>query len=497
MSQLRANRMIAMLGCILPILGQNVAVAQTKPAAAAEIELLKTQLSLLDKQMREVRDRLAAIEARQFGPAATPVPALEAYATVTPPISAEPQPKYLGAATAGRETASQNETTAPRIDNESIDRSMRGYLRLPGTNTMLKVGGFVKNDLFLDVNYAGSYYGAFVPSSFPSSPQPKAKNATVSMRSSRIFLEMRQPTGDGNDPSSQVKAYVEVDFLGNYDRTSLRLRQFYAQYKNLLVGQTWSAFGDPDAFPDTLEFEGPPGLVGIRQPQIRYTRPLNAHNSIGISLEKSGTDTPFSTQFGSPVGTSNRPDLVAFYRFENALGHTLVSTLFRSVGGVISGTTNSSLQAQRNAYGVSVSNVWTLGSHTKDNIQVLGIIGRGISNYYNDNFGFGSDVDFSATGRLVAVPSGSAEVGYQHYWSSRFRSTATFGYLKINNTAAAPPSAYQTSYYSTANLIYQPSHNVLLGGELVYGRVERKNGFAWESPRIQFTAQYFLNKYRQ
>ncbi len=27
--------------------------------------------------------------------------------------------------------------------------------------------------------------------------------------------------------------------------------------------QTWSAFGDPDVFPDTLEFENPPGNIGL------------------------------------------------------------------------------------------------------------------------------------------------------------------------------------------------------------------------------------------
>jgi hypothetical protein len=66
------------------------------------------------------------------------------------------------------------------------------------------------------------------------------------------------------------------------NRNSIRLRQYYEQYKNFLAGQTWSAFGDPDAFPDTLEFEGPPGMMATRQPTIRYTQPLGKEHSIAF-----------------------------------------------------------------------------------------------------------------------------------------------------------------------------------------------------------------------
>jgi DcaP outer membrane protein len=460
MGKVRVRYVIASL-CVFVILFNAVpGFAQATPEVQQvqeqlklvqhQMEELKGQSAMLEQHMEELNGKLAILLKRP-GQAAVPVtpPAAEAQKIPVVPL------KYIGRETDLRETAGQNETGAPRIDIESIDPSMRGYLRFPGTNTRMKLGGFVKTDFFYDINYAGSYYGAFVPSSFPSTPQPKASNSTVSMRPSRVFVEFRQPTNNSDETSSDVKAYLEWDFLGNYDRTSLRMRQYYAQYKNFLAGQTWSAFGDPDAFPDTLEFEGPPGMVGIRQPQFRYTYPLNFHHSIGVSVEKSGTDTPFSTQFGNPIGLSNRPDIVAFYRYENPKGHLLLSSLFRSVGGVISDTTSPTLKAQRAAYGLSLSNVWELGT-TRDNIQLLGIIGTGISNYYNDNFGFGSDVGFSADGKLVTVPSGSVAAGYQHWWSRTYRSTVSYGYLRVNNTAQAPGTNYQISHYATVNLCYSP-----------------------------------------
>src|SRR5258708_20891263 len=117
-----------------------------------------------------------------------------------------------------------------------------------------------------------------------------------------------KPGRERSITGKEVKVYFEFDFFNNYDRNSIRLRQFYGQYKNFLAGQAWSAFADPDAFPDTLEFEGPPGIIAARFPQLRYTQPLSKHHSIGVSIENSVVDTPFSTQFAVPNGTSKFQD---------------------------------------------------------------------------------------------------------------------------------------------------------------------------------------------
>jgi hypothetical protein len=235
--------------------------------------------------------------------------------------------------------------------------------------------------------------------------------------------------------------------------------------------------------------------MGLRQPQMRYTQPLGLHNSIGVSIEKSGTDTPFSTQYGEPVGVSARPDIVGFYRFENNLGHLNAAVLFRSVGGFIPNTTDPTLSAEVNGYGGSLSGAWQLGSRTRDNLVFQGIIGKGISNYFNDNFGLGSDVGAAADGHVVATPTGSAEAGYQHYWTKRLRSTASYGYLRINNTALDPGTNYHISNYATGNLIFQPTSSFLVGAEYIYGSLQRKNGFEWVAPRFQLSATYYINKY--
>jgi hypothetical protein len=468
-------------------------------AQSPDLSQLKAKLQQLEQMMLELKAEIAAAEqppaAEQTSVAAQAVvpPAPQAPAKPQEPAVPTPMPpaQHIGDLTRTRTVANDVSDGAPRINNEVMDPALRGYFRLPGTGTLIKLGGFVKTDVFVDANQAGTYYGAYVPSSFPSSPQPHTVNATVSMRPSRFFAEFLQPTQQGGDGT--VKGYLEFDFLGNYERTSFRLRQFYAQYKNVLVGQTWSAFGDPDAFPDTLEFEGPPGIIAMRQPMVRYTHPFNNHHSIGLSVERSGVDTPFITQ-ATPVGSSLWPDLVGFYRFEEEHGHLQFAFLSRSVGGVIPSTTQPDLKNHVAGYGGSLSGVWGLGK-SKDNIVFQFVIGKGISNYYNDNFGLGSDAGFNANGKLVATPTGSAEAGYQHHWSKLLRSTFSYGYLQINNTASDPGTNYHISHYATANIIVQPTTSLLFGTEYVYGSLERKNGFKWVAPRIQASITYYLNKY--
>jgi hypothetical protein len=464
-----------------------IACAALGSAQSPDLNQLRDKLRQLEQMMGELQQQIATLEQAQSVPGQPLVTAKQQPAVPVPLAATE----HIGDLTRTREVASENPESAARINNEPMNRALRGYFRLPGTGTLIKMGGFVKTDIFVDANQAGSYYGAYVPSTFPSSDQPHTANSTVSMRPSRFSVEFLQPVHTGN---GTVKGFLEYDFLGNYDRTSLRMRQFYAQYKNVLAGQTWSAFGDPDAFPDTLEFEGPPGLMGLRQPAVRYTHPLDKAHSVGISVEKSGTDAPFSTQYGSPVGSSLWPDIIGFYRYENDRGHLYFAAISRSVGGVIPNTTTPDLRNHVQGWGGSLSGVWALGS-SKDNVVFQVIIGQGISNYYNDNFGLGSDVGFDARGRLVATPTGSASAGYQHYWSKLVRSTFSYGYTQINNTASDPGTNYHVSHYATGNVMIQPTTSLLFGAEYVYGSLERKNGFKWVAPRVQASVTYYLNKY--
>ena len=472
-----------------------VVSATTVMGQTPTVEELQNRLAQIEestnKTIQELKAQIAALQQAQKATVPAVPPGTIAQSSQVPVVHTPEQ--FYGEETRKRQTAGENEEGAPRIDNEPLDPELRGFFHLPGTSTYMKFGGFVKTDLLYDLNYAGTYYGAYVPSSFPSSATPHSTNATVSMRPARFTWETRQ--GTLADSEKEVKVYFEFDFLSNYDRNSIRLRQFYGQYHNILVGQAWSAFSDPDAFPDTLEFEGPPGMIAARFPQLRYTQPLGRHNSVGVSIEKSGVDTPFSTQFGAPIGTSRFPDLIAFYRYENRHGHIHAATLFRNVGGIVPNEQVFNLARHTGGFGESISGAWGLPFFKNDSLVFQLVFGKGISNYYNDNFGLGTDVGFAADGHLVATPTGSGNFGYTHNWTKILRTSVSYGYLRINNTASDPGSTYHVSNYATFNFIVQPTVRLLFGAEYIYGSLERKDDFKWVAPRIQASITYYINKY--
>src|SRR5206468_5957250 len=89
--------------------------------------------------------------------------------------------------------------------------------------------------------------------------------------------------------SSSVRFFMEFDLFGS-NATTPRLRHAYAQVANFLVGQSFSNFMDPDAGPDTLDFQGPNSQVSIRNPQLRYSIPLAEKTSLAFSVEKASSD---------------------------------------------------------------------------------------------------------------------------------------------------------------------------------------------------------------
>jgi len=120
-------------------------------------------------------------------------------------------------------------------------------------------------------------------------------------------------------------------------------------------------------------------MIAARFPQFRYTQPLNKHHSVGVSIEKSGTDTPFSTQFGVPIGTSKFPDLIGFYRYENNRGHLHAAALFRNVGGIVPNEQIFNLARHTGGYGASLSGTWGFPPFKNDNVVFQLVFGKGIS----------------------------------------------------------------------------------------------------------------------
>jgi len=81
-------------------------------------------------------------------------------------------------------------------------------------------------------------------------------------------------------------------------------------------------------------------------------------------------------------------------------------------------------------------------------------------------------------------------VGYQHWWSKSLRSTATFGWVYVDNLDIQPGGAlHQTIRYSI-NLSWSPIPRLDLVGEFLSGQRFNKNGEKGTASQWQFGTRF-------
>lgn len=471
------------------------------PKAASQVdastptaEELRQQLNELQTQMQKIQSRLDQLESAkpaQTSQTQTPLSTESGTKEKNQPVRETSPSPQVGEATATYNEFAEDPQAAPRFDNLPLDPKYHGFFRLPGTQTILKIGGYFKTDFIYDLKPPGNT-DAFVPSSIPIPQIVTVNNTTVSIRPTRMSLDFRIPS----TKIGEVRFYIEGDFFGT-NATTPRLRHAYAQASNFLIGQTFTNFMDPDGFPDTLDFEGPNGMVNLRNPQIRYGVGLGKSTTLYFSAEKPSSDVLFKTPQFNSQPNSPSPDGAVRLRQEFERGHFQVAGIFRDIAAFVTQGTAAKTGSVF-GWGVNISaGVKTIG---RDNFMIAAVAGHGVSRYIQDTSGLGIDAEVNTVGvpHLQATPDVGADAAYQHYWKKTLRSNVVFSYAAVNNpvvSAFVPATTYNHSEYSAANIIWNPfSSSLNMGAEVLYGWQELQNGTKGNDTRFQFSAKYTFVK---
>ena len=401
-------------------------------------------------------------------------------------LSAEQQQTAVGKETADYVTFSEESEPAPRLYNVPLESTLPGFFVLPGTQTMLRINGNFKTDFMFDPRPSG-FADAFIPSTIPVPQVSSISNFNTSIRESRFSTDFRIPVGD----VGTARLFMQMDFFGSNGATTPRLRHLYAQLDNILVGQTNTAFMDPDAWPDIVEFQGPTSGLLARPPQIRYSFRLGKTMSGAVSVEQPVSDISFSVNGAAAAPATPAPDTAVHFRYEGERGHIQLSSVFRELAAQLP---NGGPQESAFGWGVSLTSTWRTFGRDAVNYQVA--YGNGISRYAGDTGGLGLDAAPRTQTDLTlkALPLFAPWISYQHWWSRAVRSSATFGLAKLQNTEFQPGNTYHKSTYSSANVIWNAVGSLDFGAEFMYGWVEEKNGQHANAPRIQISGRYTFVK---
>ena len=464
------------------------ALAQAPATASVEqIEALQKKLDALQNQMAEVQGEIQRLSGSGGQPPPREVTDLKSAIEAeqqneTSQVEAEVTPKQieLGKTTVTYRIFSQDPFAAPRINNEPLDPRFPGYFRLFGTNTLLRIGGYAKTDFIYDLKPAGNV-DSFIPATIPIPAPTTINNSTMSVRATRLNLDFLVPTKSGDS----YRFFLEMDFFGT-NATTPKLRHAYGQAKNFLVGQTFSNFMDPDAGADTLDYQGPNGMVSVRNPQFRYSLLVAEKTTFSISAEKPTSDVDFTTPEFNAEPNSPSPDGTLKLRREMERGHVQLSALFRSVAAFLPDGRHEAV------FGWGFNFAGATRFWGKDTVVYQAAYGNGIERYINDTSGLGIDAAVSSlqNPHIQALPVVATYGSLQHFWSERVRSSAFYSFVQVQNTGAQPDATYHQGNYTGGNLIWNPFGSLTVGGEFLYGWRDNKDGSTGNAPRFQFSAKY-------
>jgi uncharacterized coiled-coil protein SlyX len=255
-----ASRML--LSAIIVAAAVAPAFSQTATSTSAdEVNALKEQVAAQQKQIEQLRTTMEEMKQRmdqaaKATPAAPPqtpnlgevasttpvVPAAKTEAAaVTVPVASPPASGGVQKEAAVTESAAQKSPGAEVVPSSPLEFHLG--------NAIFKVGGFLDATAFFRTTNVGSGIGtSFGGIPYSNTVAGRLTETRFSAQNSRLTMMFQTPVG----ANTNVKAYVEADFLGfqpsnafeTSNSDSFRLRLYWGQVTTgkfeFLAGQTWS-----------------------------------------------------------------------------------------------------------------------------------------------------------------------------------------------------------------------------------------------------------------
>lgn len=360
-----------------------------------------------------------------------------------------------------------------------------GAIKLPGSqNISLAIGGLIKTVAIVDSD-AEAMGADFIPATLGTRRPDQEGAFNIDSTLSRVFLDGRAPARNG-----ELKAYVEWDLnKGNDGNIDVKMRHAFGSWSTgtgtLTAGHTWSTMMDISILPEGLTEPTVSGVIFTRQPQIRWSQPLNRFTLHAAIEDPSSTDV-FDESQDPNFADTVQPDMVVGLEFDpSSTLHLRLNSLYRKLKvRVPSGGEESA-----NAWGAALSGGITLSNN--DKWVLVGVRGRGLGRYLLGIQPTAGGAINPATEDLELRDNTGLTTTYRHNWSPTWRSTAMLGYAKSDARSWQPASTFESTVYSSVNLMWQVLPYLTLGAEYAYGRSEDKSGDELDNHRIAIGFQFF------
>jgi hypothetical protein len=403
-----------------------------------------------------------------------------------------------------------------------------GFYYMPGTDTCLKVGGFVRAEV--NVNAGGSFAvmtsGDFNSNSNPSLTTWRSRAGVTfdartqteygTLRSYAVLATTSTNSQSGGNGATNGLGAGNPGGAGSDPYTRLWSNAAFIQFAGFTAGKTGSFFDfDLQPYSNQTNFWGS-NLAGGGIEVFAYTAQFGNGLSASISAENpnghrvSVLSTP--TSFGNTglnatttwqYGNQQVPDIVGNLRIDQAWGSAQVMGAYHQLDLNSTGT----------AAGVEMNGSgWAFGAGLKLNAPMLGkgdyvigqfTISKGASLYSASNAGTGFALTSNNGATLHAGIMTDAVVanngidqtsawsftgGYEHFWNTQWKTSlyGAYGEVKYDDaasnvlrpaTAAAGTSGNWDYWQVGSRTVWTPVPNLDLSVEVMYNHLDS----AWKS----------------
>ncbi len=395
--------------------------------------------------------------------------------------------------------------TTPPICNLDVEAGNNSFgpapLDLGGKYIQAGFNGTIQLDTVHDFGAMGldpnsPVLREFIPSEIPVGGAAAERTDRTAFSPNQSLFEAWAQT---DTDYGQLRGYTRLNLAKSAISTEFQVYMVYLEWGWLKGGLDYTLWFNQAAAPDTLDFEGPNSIPYVRFPQIRLKVPfeffnVGSGNYLFFGLEDAPSEVTLPDSVPDANVVNRYPSIIAKWIYEPQWAHVELAGLYRRLKA--QGTDYSSTV---DGWGLALSG--QLQTFGEDNLILAGEVGQALGAYSQDTDGLGLDAaPRSATDQnLKAIPAAGAWAGYQHWWNSSLRSTATYGFFTLDNNFDPTPNpvgTFHQTQYASVNIIWSPIPSIDMGVEYIYGRRRVTNSTAvdgnleGENHRIQATVRW-------
>jgi len=368
-----------------------------------------------------------------------------------------------------------------------------------GMTRSLRIYGFAMVDMGYNFNQIDPrWFDALRLNRLPKYKDQFAPDGTFffGVRQTRFGVAGYTPTKLGD-----LKVVYEFDMFGtgsDEGQTTMRLRYAYGELGRFLAGQATSPFMDDDAWPNTVEYWGPCGMVFYRNVQIRYAPIKTADKELFIALERPGAGADKGTisipelpSLDSVKAQLSAPDVSAHFKKRGKWGSVQLAGILRPLKWKDTRVNNfgNDLSGSVTGWGANLSAVLNLGKSTV--FRGSYVYGEGIENYMQDA---PNDVGTVINGNSIdgkALPVSGIVAWLDHNWNPQVWTSLGYSTVSIDNTETANgTTSYKKGQYALLTIGTTPFTNTMAAIEFQYGQREGEDGFKADCTKIQVSFKY-------